>query len=63
MSLSSVGLSVCQSVCLSVVLRNTADGIWMLFGVVGQLGQIVGVGNCPTTRGNFVGGCGALHCN
>jgi len=38
----------------------------MPFGMVGRLGQrmrqVVGIGNCPTGRGNFGGGCGAPHC-
>jgi len=43
------------------------DWIWMSFGMVDRLGprmrQIVGIGDCPTERGNFWGRYGASHYN
>ena len=67
----SVGLSVGPFVGLSVGRSfhcgKPADRMWMLFGIMHQMGpgmrQVVGFGDRSMGRGTFGGEFGACHCN
>ena len=58
--------TICRSVC-PVHCGKTADRIWMLFGIIGQMDpmmrHVVGFGDMSTGRGTFGGEFGARHCN